>query len=224
MTNEIDLDAFGILSTLKAVNPTFWNWTIAFLPYCDGTFHQGTRKEPMNYKNKNLYFRGHNNTLQHFKYMDEKYGLYSAKKVVVTGESAGGIATYLWADHVYKNSKTKNVYSVPDSGLFLIDYLNPKTGSALFPPQLKTLFSIVNTEIDVPMDDCIKDIGDSYACMNFSNNVKYFQAPLFIIEAGYDEYSVNHIIGQKCLTSGSNGAYSLDKCDDASLREINFYR
>jgi hypothetical protein len=71
--------------------------------------------------------------------------LYNANKVVVTGESAGGIATYLWADHVYKKSVNKQVYSIPDSGLFLIDYPNPKTGNALFPTQLNVLFNLVNT-------------------------------------------------------------------------------
>ena len=89
----------------------------------------------------------------------------------------------------------KNVYSIPDSGLFLIDYLNPKTGSALFPPQLNALFKFVNTEVSLPLEDCIKATGSQYSCMNFSNNVQYFKAPIFIIEAGYDEYSVAHIVG-----------------------------
>lgn len=49
----------------------------------------------------------------------------------------------------------KNVYSIPDSGLFLIDYLNPKTGAALFPPQLRALFKLVNSEVNLPFDNCI---------------------------------------------------------------------
>ena len=56
----------------------------------------------------------------------------------------------------------KNVYSIPDSGLFLIDYLNPKTGAALFPPQLKALFKLVNSEVNLPLDDCIAVTGNQY--------------------------------------------------------------
>jgi hypothetical protein len=35
--------------------------------------------------------------------------------------------------------------------------------------------------------------------MNLSNGVQYFKAPLFIVEAGYDEYSVGNIVGEKCI-------------------------
>jgi len=64
--------------------------------------------------------------------------------VVVTGESAGGIATFLWADYVYKLSSNKNVYSIPDSGLFLVEYADPNTGKPVVPTKLKVLLGLVN--------------------------------------------------------------------------------
>lgn len=39
----LDLDKNGMLSTSQAVNPEFWNWTKVVIPYCDGSFHQGSR-------------------------------------------------------------------------------------------------------------------------------------------------------------------------------------
>lgn len=51
----------GILSD---VAPNYFkDWTIAHLKYCDGTGHQGYKKDPVSYKGANLYFRGHNVTI-----------------------------------------------------------------------------------------------------------------------------------------------------------------
>jgi hypothetical protein len=38
---------------------------------------------------------------------------------MVTGGSAGGLAAFTWADYIRERSHHKNVYSVPDSGIFL---------------------------------------------------------------------------------------------------------
>lgn len=38
-----DYDNKGILSTVPEVNPSFWNWTKVYVPYCDGSLHQGSR-------------------------------------------------------------------------------------------------------------------------------------------------------------------------------------
>jgi hypothetical protein len=45
----------------------------------------------------------------------------SASQIIITGSSAGGIATYLWTNYVttlVNNPST--VISIPDSGIFLI--------------------------------------------------------------------------------------------------------
>lgn len=47
-------------------------------------------------------------------------GLFSkAADIIVTGGSAGGLATFFWANYVREKAKAKNVYAVPDSGIFL---------------------------------------------------------------------------------------------------------
>jgi hypothetical protein len=37
-----NLDNYGIMSTDPDKNPQYWNWTKVFIPYCDGSFHQGS--------------------------------------------------------------------------------------------------------------------------------------------------------------------------------------
>ena len=46
----------GILSDDK--DNYFNNWTRIFLKYCDGSGHQGSRKDPILYKGAQLFFRG----------------------------------------------------------------------------------------------------------------------------------------------------------------------
>jgi hypothetical protein len=47
----------GYLSPNPLTNK-FADWTKIMVPYCDGSLHQGYAKEPIRYKDANLYFRG----------------------------------------------------------------------------------------------------------------------------------------------------------------------
>lgn len=85
----------------------FWDWTRIYVPYCDGSEHQGSRLNPVNYKGRDLYFRGANNSMQQFEYLNQTFGLYTADKLVITGVSAGGIATYQWSNYLYERSANK---------------------------------------------------------------------------------------------------------------------
>lgn len=87
--------------------------------YCDGSEHQGTRLSPINYKDKNLYFRGTNNSLEQFYYLDKKLDFYNGDTIVLTGVSAGGIATYFYSNYLLDHTKKAKVYAIPDSGLFI---------------------------------------------------------------------------------------------------------
>ncbi len=54
--------------------------------------------------------------------MEDKFDIFRKNKIVVTGVSAGGIATYLYANYFESKSLTSQIYIIPDSGLFLTDY------------------------------------------------------------------------------------------------------
>lgn len=109
----------GILSDVAQNH--YKDWTIAHLKYCDGTGHQGYKKDPVSYKGTNLYFRGHNVTTAQLNSIDQTYKLFSAAtEIVVTGQSAGGLATFLWTNYIASRApKTAKVWSLPDSGIFL---------------------------------------------------------------------------------------------------------
>ena len=89
----------GYLSTDPSKN-AFANWTKFFIPYCDGTLHQGYAKEPVKYKDAELYFRGSKIIRSHLTYINNKYNFTASKKVILTGMSAGGVAVNLWTNYV----------------------------------------------------------------------------------------------------------------------------
>ena len=120
-----DFDSFGVLATEKAKNPVFWDWTKAFVIYCDGSIHVGNREQPINYKGKDLYFRGSRNALEQFYYLDKHHDFYNKEIIVLSGLSAGGVGTYYWVDYLKQNTKTSKVVGIPDSGVFIDDFFSP---------------------------------------------------------------------------------------------------
>lgn len=44
---SLNLDKFGFLSSDKDINPLFYKWSKAFIPYCDGSLHQGSKLLPI---------------------------------------------------------------------------------------------------------------------------------------------------------------------------------
>ena len=97
--DEIDGEDLGFLS-LNATKNKFATWTKVMVGYCDGSLHQGFRKNPISYKGVDLYFRGAALTRSHFKWLLKEHGMADASKILISGSSAGGIATAIWSNYV----------------------------------------------------------------------------------------------------------------------------
>lgn len=66
-------------------------------------------------------------TVDSFSYLFREKGLSTNKKVVISGGSAGGMATYIWANFLRDILPlATKVLAVPDSGFFL-DYYGPSS-------------------------------------------------------------------------------------------------
>jgi hypothetical protein len=105
--------------------------------------------------------------------------------VVVTGVSAGGMAVYYWSNYMYDHSVNKQVFSIPDSGLFLIDYINPFTGKAL-QEYLINLIKLMDPDISPAVPECQTEFDDPIQCYNSNRIAKYLKSPFFVIESQYD--------------------------------------
>jgi len=116
------MTAGGILS--GDAGNYFKNWTKVFMKYCDGSGHQGSRKDPVSYKDSKLYFRGKDVTIANLNAVDKIYGLFTGKvtNLILSGCSAGGLASYMWANYLFdKIRPTTKYWVIPDSGMFLDD-------------------------------------------------------------------------------------------------------
>ena len=101
-------------------NNRFVNWTKIILLYCDGVLFQGNNAGPVSVSGTNIYFRGSVNMRSHLKWANKRFNFEKAEKIVFTGSSSGGIATYLWIDYLKGLvSNPKKVYGIVDSGMFL---------------------------------------------------------------------------------------------------------
>lgn len=144
----------GILSDVP--QNYFKDWTIAHLKYCDGTGHQGYKKDPVNYKGEDLYFRGYTVTQAQLHSIDLANKIFSiATEIAITGQSAGGLATFLWTNYIAERApKNAKVWSLPDSGIFLD---SPNYASHLYNYRtgFQNFMKLANEEIDPPTKECV---------------------------------------------------------------------
>lgn len=63
---------------------------------------------------------------------------------MLTGVSAGGMATYFYSNYLMENTKTSKIYAIPDSGIFLVDYFTPLVSKQAIREIAKPLFNFVN--------------------------------------------------------------------------------
>ena len=87
----------GLMDSDCGRNPDFCNFNRVFLIYCDGNSFSGNRDLPYpvveDGQKANLYFRGRRIVDEVLKALSANYGLADAKNVLLTGCSAGGLAT-----------------------------------------------------------------------------------------------------------------------------------
>jgi hypothetical protein len=117
---------FGYFSNDPAVNPLMYNWNIIYFKYCDGGSFSGSNSSSTTYQGATLHWRGKHILNGGITDMFLNRGLDKASDVVVSGCSAGGLATFLhcdhWADRIRSEGQgSTKVVCMPDSGLF-IDY------------------------------------------------------------------------------------------------------
>ncbi|KAK4486267.1 hypothetical protein RD792_008937, partial [Penstemon davidsonii] len=107
----------GILSSTKTNNPDFYNWNRVYVRYCDGSSFMGDVEEidPVT----NLHYRG----ARIFDAVMEELlakGMKDASNVILTGCSAGSLATILHCDGFRTLFPgTTRVKCISDGGFFI---------------------------------------------------------------------------------------------------------
>ncbi|KAH1190291.1 Pectin acetylesterase 10 [Glycine max] len=170
----------GILSNSAEDNPDFFNWNRVKIRYCDGASFAGDGED----KVAQLQFRGQRIWLAAMEDLKSK-GMRFAKQALLSGCSAGGLATIIHCDEFRGFfPETTKVKCLSDAGLFL-DAIDVSRGHTI-----KNLFSGVvrlqGVQKNLP-HFCTNHL-DPTSCFFPQNLIAGIRTPLFILNTAYDSW------------------------------------
>ncbi|XVF31538.1 hypothetical protein REPUB_Repub16aG0154300 [Reevesia pubescens] len=176
----------GILSDKAEENPDFFNWNRVKLRYCDGASFTGDSEN----KAAQLQFRGQRIWLAAMEDLMSK-GMRNAKQALLSGCSAGGLASILHCDK-FRNlfPRTTKVKCLSDAGLFLdsIDISGGRTLRSIY----SGVVGLQGVQHNLPRI-CTNHL-DPTSCFFPQNLISHIQTPLFILNAAYDSWQIQSSI------------------------------
>lgn len=212
-----DDEAPGLFSSDPSVNP-FYAFNKVYFQYCDGGSFSGTAGA-VRMSQTTLYFAGHQILKQTIRELTSLYGFGSATEVLLSGCSAGGLATYLHADEVatLMPSSVVRFKAAPISGFFLD--MSTLAGKPIYSSQMRNVFSMQNASVNL---DCMNGSSDPSSCMFAEHVWPYLRTPILATNSMYDSWSLGNIFvpdnltfWKSCIESNSSG------CSPSQIRTLN---
>lgn len=190
--------AGGIMDSDCTNNPDFCNFNRVYMAYCDGNSFSGNRDQPVLQNGSPLYFRGRRIIDTVLSHLTENHGLGDAENVLLTGCSAGGLATYLHTDYVGDYLKTKvaslrKYKAASISGFFLLH--NTVENKPVYPTQMQYIFNLANSTHGVN-DACIAAhaaTGDQWKCNFAEEAYAHTHSPTFPLNSALDSWQTGCI-------------------------------
>ncbi|KXG38959.1 pectin acetylesterase 9 [Sorghum bicolor] len=179
----------GILSNRPAMNPDFYNWNRVKLRYCDGGSFMGDSV----YINSStvLYFSGQRIWDAIITDLLRK-GLARAEKVLLSGCSAGGLATFFHCDSLKERlGGIVTVKCLGDAGFFLD--LSDISGNNTIRQFFSSLVSLQEVQKNLNID-CLNSTDNAYMCFFPQFALPNIRTPFFILNSAYDVYQFHHIL------------------------------
>jgi len=207
------------MSNDTTYNPKFANWNTVFVMYCDGTSYTGDRDEAYVYNNTKIWFRGKKVLEALFDDLDTR-GLNQSSAVVLTGTSAGGLTTYLHAEHLRKRLPAAAiVVGMPDAGFFL-DHKNTQ-GVYAYRQGFQGAIGSNLWNASGVNDACLATYNpeEQWHCWMAQYTYPFLSnVPFFIINSLYDTYQTGNILQLGCNPSLPGN------CSQTQLDEFQQYR
>ncbi|KAK7291764.1 hypothetical protein RIF29_07159 [Crotalaria pallida] len=179
---EKQIPFIGILSNKAEENPDFFNWNRIKIRYCDGASFSGDSQ----HEAAGLYFRGQR--IWHAAMEDlMSKGMRYAKQALLSGCSAGGLASILHCDEFRELfPRTTRVKCLSDAGLFLdtVDVSGRRS--------LRNMFGGVVTLQGVHKAlprSCTSRLNP-ILCFFPQRIIASVRTPLFLLNAAYDTWQI----------------------------------
>jgi hypothetical protein len=174
----------GLLNNDPVNNPLTHDWTKVLFMYCDGGSFAGENRTattvPNGTKELPLYFRGGANRRAIIEDLITHHGLAQATDLIITGNSAGGLASYWAADAITKRLPATRVVAAPDSGFFYTDESFPAWRDGL-----GFVFNAMNATGGLNQA-CVAAVGDPATCAYPEVAAQHITTPLFVMNSRFD--------------------------------------
>lgn len=202
------IKGINFLDSDCTTNPGFCDATHVHIPYCTSDGHRGSA-EPSNggFWYNQYYFDGHSNfkAIINLLILDDGLKDSSDTKVLLTGNSAGGVGVYVNIDGLKARIPKAIVMGAPQAGWLPVGSLDSDLTS-IYEPSNFTMFmdgKKGNPSYDAiqageePLDifemkgnlpaDCVDDYGEKWwACAIMNQAYRYIKTPLFHIITMFD--------------------------------------
>ncbi|XP_042466140.1 pectin acetylesterase 8-like [Zingiber officinale] len=221
-SNKMDAQSYfsGILSNDQALNPDFYNWNRVKIRYCDGSSFTGDveERDPVSH----VYYRGARIWLAVMQELLAR-GMREAETALLTGSSAGGLASILHCDSFrgFLPSSAK-VKCLSDAGYFVHtkDIAGEETIKAYYNDVVTTHGSAKN------LPGC-NSAMEPAMCFFPQYMVHEVKTPLFILNSAYDSWQVSNILVPD--TADPNGTWKdcklhISQCSPTQLKVLQEYR
>ena len=206
---------YGVAVSNCTSNPYFCSATTAVVPYCTGDAHRGNNTVA-SAKTWGFIFDGHTSFVAIIEELIRTRGLGDAKRVLLTGSSAGGIGTLANLDWLAARLPGADVKGAPTAGWFLPAAL-PGDLPAVYPPSDFAHFAAgthgnAETEAGASVGDFLDLIngrgvlnadcvaaqkpGDEWSCSSAHTLYPYIKTPVYIIENMYDTAQIYTSTGE----------------------------
>ncbi|CAL0300161.1 unnamed protein product [Lupinus luteus] len=216
---EREIPFTGILSNDAQENPDFFNWNRVKIRYCDGASFTGDSEHTA----AQLQFRGERIWWAAMDELKSK-GMVSANQALLSGCSAGGLATIIHCDEFRGLfPRTTKVKCLSDAGLFL-DSPDVSGGHTL-----RNFFSgVVNlqgVQKNLPLS-CTNHL-DPTSCFFPQNLIGSVRTPLFILNTAYDSWQIQSSLAPPSADPHGNWRYCRSnhaKCTGSQIQFLQGFR
>ncbi|KAJ4819241.1 Pectin acetylesterase [Rhynchospora pubera] len=209
----------AILSSKSEENPDFYNWNRVRVRYCDGASFAGE-----GYDNESgLYFRGQ----RIWSAITEELmgiGMSSAQQALLSGCSAGGLASVLHCDNFRALFPSQTIVKcLADAGLFL-DYVDVSGlhGLRSFYDGVVTLQGVAQ---NLP-ERCTPRMNATL-CFFPENIVNGIETPMFLLNAAYDTWQIQYSLAPASVIQDGPWKFcrlNYSKCDSSQIEFLQGFR
>lgn len=230
----------AVESANATLNPDFHGWNHVFLRYCSGASFTGYRPEPWDASGwpipglpgkvvpngTSLYFRGAKNVEETVRELQRSFGMGPVDELIVTGGSAGGLATILNVDRIAALTGAKRAVGLPNAGFFKYEAnhtVEAYSPSANYSAAMEYVYDMVNasgalstacqrnqTRVAVAVGGVRTTAPRNpspgpWNCIMAATAERFVQSPLFILQSKFDHFQLNAIAGLACMNPAQQG-------------------